>query len=579
MALALWTYVRRRRRVAELLGDSALVQRLVGEDLRAVPWARVTALLFATALLGLAAADPGGGEGAGEGAASAVALVLDVSNSMLVSDVAPSRLAQERLAAEELIRALEGSRVGMVVFAGRAYVLSPLTGDPGALQLFVNALDPSIVEQTGSSLSAAIRQAVGLLAPTDRRQIAEAMVLISDGDAFEPPAEILAAAEQAATAGITIHTVGIGTARGGRVPEVDPETDRPTGFKIDPLTSEIAISRADPELLRQIARAAGGDFFDLSSPGALDRLAARLEPGGAGGEPAALYPWLIAAALALLVWDALRDGKRGQGIGDRGQGIGNRALGGRFRTPALPHSRTPHSALRTLGWAVGLGLFACASPTSEGNRAYRSGDYAAAAAAYREALDVERSPTLLYDYGTTLLALERYDEAREILQLAARAVDGPIAEAALYNAGNTDLEPVFRRQPDGDRAAQLRRAIEAYKRALLLNPDRLDSKWNLELAQRLLEEEQRMGGGGGGGDTPQRGGGGGGRRRTAPRRSRSPAGTRQRRPGSRTALPFRSTRTSRWGGAAGAGGAARHAPQGARGPPRGAGLVRGERDR
>ena len=514
MALALWMYVRRRRRVAELLGDPPLVRRLVGEDLRRVPWARVAAMLVATALLGLAATDPRSGEGAGDGGASAVALVLDVSNSMLVSDVAPSRLAQERLAAEELIRALEGSRVGMVIFAGRAYVLSPLTGDPGALQLFVDALDPSIVEQTGSSLSAAIRQAAGLLAPADRREMAETIVLISDGDAFEPPAEILGAAEQAAAAGITVHTVGIGTERGGRVPEVDPETDRQTGFKTDPLTGEVAISRARPELLRQIARAAGGEFFDLSSPGAIARLTDRLATGGADGERFPLYPWLITFALALLVWDALRDGKRGQRRGNRGQGTGDteQGVGRRVVTFALPHSRTPalphwHSALRTLSGAVWLGLFACTSPAAEGNRAYRSGDYAAAAAAYREALDAERSPALLYNYGTALLALERYDEAREILQLAARAADGPTAEAAFYNAGNTDLEPVFRRLPGGERSAQLRRAIETYKRALLLDPDRLDSKWNLELAQRLLEEEQRAGGGGGG-DTPQGGGGG-----------------------------------------------------------------------
>lgn len=147
--------------------------------------------------------------------------------------------------------------------------------------------------------------------------------------------------------------------------------------------------------------------------------------------------------------------------------------------------------------------------TTAGNLYYRSGEYARAAAAYESGLRREAdSPTLRYNLGTALLRLQRYDDARRHLEAAVRANDVDLRQRAHYNAGNADLEPVFRDRATDGRGEHLERAILSYKRALLLNPSDLDAKWNLELAQRLLEEEQQSGGGAD--DSPQQGGGGGG---------------------------------------------------------------------
>jgi Ca-activated chloride channel homolog len=162
--LLLWW--RRRREVSDALGDAALVRRMAGTDLRAFPVRRAALLLPAAALLGLAAAGPRWGVADSDRAHRGdVVLVLDASNSMLAEDVRPSRLAREREAARTLVDGLAGSRVGLVAFGGSGHVLSPLTADGAALGLYLDALSPEIVNQSGTSLYSALRNALELLGP------------------------------------------------------------------------------------------------------------------------------------------------------------------------------------------------------------------------------------------------------------------------------------------------------------------------------------------------------------------------------------------------------------------------------
>src|SRR5438034_9102867 len=114
-----------------------------------------------------------------------------------------------------------GDRVGVIAFAGRSYVLSPLTIDAGALDLFLDNLDPSVVGQAGSSLAKAIRQGTDLLLLT-RSGADRALVIMSDGEAFEDIEDVVAEARRASQQGISLVTVGFGTAarseerRGGK---------------------------------------------------------------------------------------------------------------------------------------------------------------------------------------------------------------------------------------------------------------------------------------------------------------------------------------------------------------------------
>ena len=307
--------VRRRRRAAEAFGEHPLVLRLAGRDPGAAQWARAALLVPAAAALGLAAADPRwgrGGDAAGEGAGGAeVVLVMDASNSMLVEDVRPNRLERERAAARQLAHGLPGSRMGVVVFSGRGYVLTPLTGDPGAVELYLDALSPEIVTQGGSSLASAVRQGTDLLLGGDSLSTGKVMVLMSDGEALEERAEVGLAVRRAERAGVTIHTLGFGTEAGGPVPDVDPTTGRRLGFKRD-VDGRTAVSRLDPGMLREIADETGGSYREGSDPRAVAALvrdvaaapASARRPDGTGG-PALRYQWFLAAALLLLAADTL----------------------------------------------------------------------------------------------------------------------------------------------------------------------------------------------------------------------------------------------------------------------------------
>jgi Ca-activated chloride channel family protein len=302
--------MRRRRRVADAIGERALVHRLLGADLHAVPWARVVAMLLAATALGLAVAGRGWGAAAeARRATGDVVLVLDASNSMLAEDAAgaPDRLEAERHAALEIARALRGTPVGVVAFAGRAWILTPPTADFGAVEMYLETLSPEMVTQTGSSLAAALRQGIALLATRGDASRGGTIVLISDGDALEPRDSVLAAARLAARAGFVVHTLGAGTPAGAQVPDIDWATGRRRGYKTDPETGRTAVSRLDEPLLREIASASGGTAARLSDARAVDRLVARL-PAGAGGAPRAGtlgYEWPLGLALLLLAGDAV----------------------------------------------------------------------------------------------------------------------------------------------------------------------------------------------------------------------------------------------------------------------------------
>ncbi|HVE80469.1 MAG TPA: VWA domain-containing protein, partial [Gemmatimonadaceae bacterium] len=240
IATALVLAHRRRRARLARLGSQPLVARLAPLPARTVTW-RALRLGTAALLAGIAFAGPRWGTERTlvRGAGLDLVLALDASLSMMATDEPPSRL--ERMKQEvRRFRALSGQdRVGLVAFAGRSYILTPLTVDEGSLDLYLENLDPSIVGQAGSSLARAIRQSADLLLST-RTGSDRAIVLMSDGEAFEPEAEIIEAARRAGEAGISLVTVGFGTEQGSTIPVEGPAGER--AVKRDE-TGQVVVSR------------------------------------------------------------------------------------------------------------------------------------------------------------------------------------------------------------------------------------------------------------------------------------------------------------------------------------------------
>lgn len=315
VGLGVWSWTRRRRRAAVALGSSALLERLGAGDLGAFPLRRLVLLSVAAAALGLSAAGPRWGLESVEqpGFGADLVLALDVSRSMLAQDVTPDRMERQRVLARRILRELPGDRIGLVVFAGRANVLAPLTADHGTLHLYLDALDPNIVSQGGTALSTAIRQGADLArGPDDAGR--GVVVLVSDGEALEERDAVLREADRASRLGVTIHTVGVGTPQGAPVPArpgLDGQAEGYTRWE-----GEIVISRLEEELLRDVARRTGGRYVRLGDPGATDALLATLKGmDRTEGDPRSgvrerpRYAWFVLLALALLAVDGMVVGR------------------------------------------------------------------------------------------------------------------------------------------------------------------------------------------------------------------------------------------------------------------------------
>ena len=230
-------------------------------------------------------------------------LALDASLSMMAQDERPSRLERMKEEVRRLRALSPGDRMGVLAFAGRSYVLSPLTIDEGALDLFLDNLDPSVVGQAGSSLARTIRQGVDLLTLTNSGAD-RALVVMSDGEAFEPLEDVIAEAKRAARAGNQPRDGRVrhdGRARRfrSRIP-----TDRRRTKKDE--NGNTVITQYHPEFLKGAADAAGGTFIDA---GATDKAArvksalatlrtqARASLGGETKTPR--YQWFLFPALLL----------------------------------------------------------------------------------------------------------------------------------------------------------------------------------------------------------------------------------------------------------------------------------------
>lgn len=310
-----WWAAARRRRDLDRFGERGRVDRLTRVLSRRGRTARTVLRIAAVGLLLTALARPQFGNRVEtvRRAGQDVVVALDLSASMEAGDVAPNRLAAAKLAVGRLIGRFDGDRIGLVAFAGEAFVQSPLTLDYAAAALFLNAMEPDLVPVPGTDLGRAIEVALdGFGDPGERSR---QLVVITDGEDHEGALD--AAVERAVDEGVRIHAVGMGSTAGVPIPGFD-ENGVPDGFLRD-AGGSVVTTRLDDVTLQRVADRTGGAYYHAAAgPGAaFDRLVEELT-GGEGEEIESRevtryeeqYQIFLGLALLLLVAEALLPERR-----------------------------------------------------------------------------------------------------------------------------------------------------------------------------------------------------------------------------------------------------------------------------
>jgi Ca-activated chloride channel family protein len=479
-AAAAWARRARLRRAAAWSESTARIARAAGK-------LGAPALGLAAGLAAVALSGPRWGEEriVTETRGLNLVIAIDISRSMLAEDAKPSRLGRALREARRLVQDLDGDRLGLSAFAGTSYILSPLSVDGSAITLYLDALDPDVASEGGTSLAPALAQGIDLLHASP--EIADrVLVVFTDGEAHDSLEQALQEARR--LVGLGIHLILV--AEGGRQPTKIPvRDDRGTfvSWQQDGSGNPVLTTRRE-DVLGTVADAAQGTIVAAELPdqaGAVRDLVASYKRATATesrtqrGRPRAWIPLLL-AGLVLAAQTFTR------------------------RTAAL------------------IGVLLCLAPTavqaqrprSPAEKAWDKGDVRAAATAYLAELKAhEDDDTAWYNTGTAALAAGDPALARSTLARAAASLDPDLRFRGLYNLGLLAL--LEARADSTNRETHLADAQRAYREALLLNPHHIRAKWNLELVNRMRRGSGGQankpnpppppspGGGGGGGGAQQ----------------------------------------------------------------------------
>jgi Ca-activated chloride channel family protein len=406
-----------------------------------------------------------------------ILFAIDTSRSMLTPDVKPNRLARAKLAVEDLLDHLAGDGVGLVAFAGEAFLQAPVTNDYDAFRETLDSLDTHTIAVGGTDIAAAIRLSESTLALRGDTQ--KVMVLITDGE--DLAGDALLAAQAAAKKGMVIFTVGVGTAAGELIPVPDGAGN--VQFVKDP-SGNFVKSRLDSQMLTQIAAATGGVYTPLGPQGQgivtlydarLKSFAQRRHAEREVAVYAELFQWPLGVAIALLTLEWL--------------------LGVSVRRRVL--LAAPAKTALVLAVCAGLAMpapRARASPLTA-QEEYNQGQYSQAQHDYEQSLKLDPTPSRLqFNLGAAAYKARDFTTAAAAFNNALKTRDVPLQQSAYYNLGNA----LFRQGEKGaatDPQTTMKtwqQSIGAYDTALQLRPRDADAKFNRDVVQRRLDELKRQ---------------------------------------------------------------------------------------
>jgi Ca-activated chloride channel family protein len=480
-----WSLRARRRLMTQFI-EARLLPGLISGLSPARRKIRLACLIGAVALALIALARPQWGFTWEEARQKGLDIVvaIDTSKSMLAEDIAPNRLARAKLAALDLMQQAKSDRLGLVAFAGRAFLQCPLTIDDNAFRQSVEALDVNIIPQGGTALAEAINTALTAFKEGDNFKV---LVMFTDGEDNDEGA--LDAAKRAAKEGMKIFTIGIGTPEGEllRVQDAKGRTDY-----VRDADGNVVKSRLNESLLREIAGATDGGFYlPLRGAKTIDTLYAKglaPLPKTEGREKLVKryherYHWPLAAAVLLLLTEMLLPERKRK----------------RTKTSSLqpPTADAQQAVAAALVLAVLLPAVSQAS-AAKALKDYQAGNFTNALTEYERVLAEQaklqkpEDPRLHFNAGAAAYRATNYDLAARHFSAALTARDLKLQEAAYFNLGNTQFR-LGAQAKDLDALQQSwEAAIKSYQSAVALDKQDADAAFNLAFVKSAVERVKRL---------------------------------------------------------------------------------------
>ena len=465
LALIRFVTVRHQKKRLRKFGDPALVRELMPNVSRFRPLVKFWLLQAALALLIVMVARPQFGTKISHEKRNGIETIiaLDISNSMLAEDVAPSRLDRSKMMVENLVDNFTNDKIGLIVFAGDAFVQLPITSDYVSAKMFLSSINPSMITTQGTDIARAIQIASHSFTPQE--DVGKAIIVITDGEDHEGGA--MEAAQEAKSRGMRVYVLGVGSPKGAPIPTGN-------GDYMKDNMGQTVMTGLNEEMCRQIAQAGGGAYIHVENNSrAQDQLDAELDKLSKKEISSTIYSDYdeqfqavgIIVLLLLVIEVCLLE-------------IKNPLL----RRISLFNKNKGQALLLVLCVLGSLSAMAQSDRQliRQGNRQFRAGNYAEAETDYRKSAEKNvRNPQAAYNLGNALLAQHKDSVAVNQFTTAAKLETNPIRRAQAYhNMGVICQEKKM-----------FSEAIELYKEALRNNPADDETRYNLELCKRQLKKQ------------------------------------------------------------------------------------------
>ena len=465
-------YTLRKRRQLEAFGDAELMEQLMPNASRVRPTVKFSIVMVALVLLILAAGRPQWGQSERtekrQGIEAIVA--MDISNSMLAEDVAPNRLDRAKQMLSKLMDNMVNDKVGLVVFAGDAFVQLPITCDYVSAKMFLNSIKPELIKTQGTAIGQALSTSIRCFG--EQSDASRAIILITDGENHEDDA--VAVAQRAKEAGIRVLVVGIGKPEGSPIPMPGSNS-----FRKD-REGNVVVSRLNEEMCREIAQAGGGIYVRCDNTNTatkaiqkeLDKLATQEIETQVFTDYNEQFQSFALMALLLLVIDFFIFNRKNKAI----------------TKMDIFGQRTKMISMIAILLMCSSVSFAQkeAGDVRRGNKDYRKQNYTEAEVNYRRGLEANKnSYEAHYNLGDALFKQDKYPDAQAEFETAARMLDKKSDKEryakAMHNIGNC----AFAQQ-------QYDKAVGAYQESLRANPKDNDTRYNLVKAMEMLQQQQQQ---------------------------------------------------------------------------------------